>query len=144
VIAFVSMLENLVGDHALYFLPNHGRPCATIKDQMCGTYSPRCRAIFQQDDSARQLPRAQFTYIRSISLQPSKLATKSHYGQKIATNSLITKSAPMPSSQYSTCLPRFTSGAIAFRPRLDSLEARKLRTTRYPIKRQGCTDAQTS
>ena len=66
VITFVSIPENLVGDRGSIFPSFHGRPCTTIKGQMCGTYSLRCRAIFQRDDYARQLPRAQFTYIRSI------------------------------------------------------------------------------
>jgi hypothetical protein len=82
VIIFVGMSENLVGDRGSIFPPIHGRPCATIKGQTCdvwavtkrcGIYSLEstlCAVVnFQQDDSARQLLRAQFTYIRSINLR---------------------------------------------------------------------------
>ena len=75
-ITFISIPENLVGDRGSIFPSVHGRPCTTIKGQMCGTYSLHCLAILQQDDFARQ-PNS--PTIRSINLQPSKLATKSHY-----------------------------------------------------------------
>ena len=58
VITFVGIPENLVGNRGSTFLPNHGRPCVTIKAKFCGTCSLCCRAIFHHFSTRRLCPSA--------------------------------------------------------------------------------------